>query len=106
MKKVAKWAHSTIIVPEQIERQAVRKRYPPPLYVCPRKPLATELRQYCSNCVRRETMAKQKRHERQPLVYAQCHTPRTFQNNLAITALNTSISVGQAGSLLHHGSGR
>src|ERR1700740_3737890 len=50
-------AHSAIVVPEQIELQAVRKRHPPPLDVCLRKPLAAELRQYRSNCVRRETVA-------------------------------------------------
>ena len=50
-------AHSTIVVPEQIELQAIRKRYRPPLDVCLRKPLAAELRQYRSNRIRCETVA-------------------------------------------------
>src|SRR5271155_418737 len=74
--------HPAIVVPEQIELQAIRERYPSPLDVGLRKQLAAELRQYRSNRVGRETVTKQKRHERQPLVYAQCHAPRAFLNQL------------------------
>jgi hypothetical protein len=37
-------AHSTIVMPEQIELQAISKRYPSPFDVYLRQPLATELR--------------------------------------------------------------
>jgi hypothetical protein len=36
-------AHSTIVMPEQIELQAIGKRYLPPLDVCLREPLAAKL---------------------------------------------------------------
>jgi hypothetical protein len=93
MKKVAKiGAHSTIVVPEQIELQAFRQRYL-------RKPLAAELRQYRSNRIRCETVAKQKRHEWQPLVYGQCHAPRTFLNQFGHYGLE-HLDFGRPGGLV------
>jgi hypothetical protein len=92
-------AHSTIVMPEQIELQAIRKRYPPPLDVCLRNPLAAELSQYRSNGIRRETVAKQKRHEWQPLVYGQCHAPRTFLNQFGQYGLE-HLDFGRPGGLV------
>src|SRR5690348_16356078 len=81
------WVHPPIVVPEQIELQAICERYPPPLNVCPRKPLAAQLRQYRSNRVPRETVAKQKCRERQPLVSAQRRAPLALLNQLGHCSL-------------------
>src|SRR5271165_4732218 len=64
-------AHPAIVMPEQIELQAVGESDPAPFDICLRKPFAAELRKDRPDRVRCETMTDQKCRKWQQFVYSQ-----------------------------------